>query len=118
MRFAVDECTGPKVAKWLREQGHDVFSVYDDARGSSDSEVLEIAQNETRILVSNDKDFGEKIFRDRAAHHGVILLLLHDETTASKIQVLAELLKNYADQLPDRFVVATETQVRITQPPH
>jgi predicted nuclease of predicted toxin-antitoxin system len=29
MRFLVDECTGPQVARWLREQGHDVFSVYE-----------------------------------------------------------------------------------------
>ena len=25
MRFLVDECIGPRVAQWLREQGHDVF---------------------------------------------------------------------------------------------
>jgi hypothetical protein len=33
MRFLVDECTGPSVARWLREQGYDVFSVYEQARG-------------------------------------------------------------------------------------
>lgn len=33
MRFLVDECTGPAVAHWLREHGHDVFSVYEEARG-------------------------------------------------------------------------------------
>lgn len=27
MRFLVDECTGPKVAEWLRKQNHEVFSV-------------------------------------------------------------------------------------------
>ena len=27
MRFLVDECTGPKVAQWLREQNNEVFSV-------------------------------------------------------------------------------------------
>jgi len=32
MRFLVDECTGPTVAAWLREQNHDVFSVVDGAR--------------------------------------------------------------------------------------
>ncbi len=37
MRFLVDECTGPKVAQWLRDQGHEVFSVYDEARGLDDS---------------------------------------------------------------------------------
>lgn len=33
MRFLVDECTGPAVARWLRDQQHDVFSVYEEARG-------------------------------------------------------------------------------------
>ena len=33
MRFLVDECTGPAVAEWLHAQGHEVFSVYDSARG-------------------------------------------------------------------------------------
>lgn len=36
MRFLVDECTGPTVAKWLRDAGHDVFSVYEQARGAKD----------------------------------------------------------------------------------
>ena len=36
MRFQVDECSGPAIADWLRSQGHDVFSVYDSARGQDD----------------------------------------------------------------------------------
>ena len=32
MRFLVDECTGPAVARWLQRLHHDVFSVYDEAR--------------------------------------------------------------------------------------
>lgn len=38
MRFIVDECTGPKVARWLRDQGHEVFSVYEEARGIADDQ--------------------------------------------------------------------------------
>jgi hypothetical protein len=34
MRLLVDESTGPLVAKWLREQGHEVFCVYTEARGA------------------------------------------------------------------------------------
>ena len=37
MRFLVDECTGPKVAVWLRDQGHEIFSVFDEARGNTRS---------------------------------------------------------------------------------
>ena len=43
MKFVVDECAGPASARWLQEQGHDVFSVYDQARGINDEEVLQIA---------------------------------------------------------------------------
>jgi predicted nuclease of predicted toxin-antitoxin system len=49
MKFLVDECTGPAVAHWLEQQGHDVFSVYDQARGIDDDKVIGIAQAEGRI---------------------------------------------------------------------
>jgi len=39
MRFLVDECTGPSVAAWLRDHNHDVFSVFDQARGMDDNEI-------------------------------------------------------------------------------
>jgi predicted nuclease of predicted toxin-antitoxin system len=112
MRFLVDECTGPKVAQWLRSQGHDVFSVYEEARGISDDEVLRRAYAEVRVLITNDKDFGEKVYREGHPHHGVILLRLEDERAQKKIQVLARLLSHYGEQVQDRFVVATERYTR------
>ena len=36
MRFLVDECTSPLVAQRLQKLHHDVFSVYDEARGVDD----------------------------------------------------------------------------------
>lgn len=41
MRFLVDECTGPKVAHWLHDQGYIVFSVYEEARGMDDDEIIQ-----------------------------------------------------------------------------
>ena len=58
MRFLVDECTGPFVAKWLRNLNHEVFSVYDEARGLDDESIIEKANRENYILITNDKDFG------------------------------------------------------------
>ena len=52
MRFLVDECTGPALASWLKEHGHDVFSVYDEARGMDDRDVVQKAVAENRILLS------------------------------------------------------------------
>ena len=113
MRFLVDECTGPRVARWLTEQGHEVYSVYDTNRGISDDTIIEKAYAEKWILITVDKDFGAKIYRDQYAHHGVILLRLGDERAQVKIQVLEQLLAQYSDRLQDRFVVATEKRVRL-----
>ncbi|QDT57143.1 hypothetical protein Pan44_52100 [Caulifigura coniformis] len=112
MRFLVDECTGPRVAHWLQTQAHDVFSVYDRWRGADDVEVLAKAASENWILITNDKDFGDRIHRERMPHRGVIFLRLRDETVNSKIQVIERLLAGYSSQLQDKFVVVTESQVR------
>ncbi len=116
MRFLVDECTGPAVARWLRDQQHDVFSVYEGARGIDDNEVIHRAFTENRILITNDKDFGQKIHRDRRPHRGVILLRLADERSTIKIEVLQRLLSTYSGHIPGQFVVVTETKVRFARP--
>ena len=112
MRFLVDECAGPRLAEWLREQGHEVFSVYGESSGISDDEVLTKAAQENRILITTDKDFGEMIFRERKEHHGVIFLRLADERSANKIAVLNHLLESYPDRIAEQFVTVTETKVR------
>lgn len=115
MRFLVDECTGPKVASWLRTQGHEIFSAFDEARGTGDEALIRKAYDENWILITNDKDFGEKVYRERRPHRGVIFMRLEDERAASKIEVLRRLLEGYEDRLADRFVVVTETRVRFAR---
>ncbi|MDZ8053625.1 MAG: DUF5615 family PIN-like protein [Aulosira sp. ZfuVER01] len=116
MRFLVDECTGSIVARWLHNQGYEVFSVYDEARGISDDDVLQKAFVENWILITNDKDFGDKIFREGSSHRGVIFLRLENERSKNKIKKLQILLENYADRLPEQFVVVTENKVRFALP--
>jgi predicted nuclease of predicted toxin-antitoxin system len=116
MRFLVDECTGPAVARWLREQGYDVVSVYDQARASPDDAVIQMASDETRILITNDKHFGENVYRDRRSHCGVVLLRLEDERPSSKIEVMSRLLDLYADKLEGAFIVVSEQRIKIGKP--
>jgi predicted nuclease of predicted toxin-antitoxin system len=112
MRFLVDECSGPKLAAWLSNEGFEVFSVYDQARGADDDYVILKAFAEDWILITNDKDFGEKIYRERHPHRGIVFLRLRDEGAASKIRVMKGLLGEYSDKLADQFVVVTESRVR------
>jgi len=115
VRFLLDECIGPVVARWLQNLQHDVVSVYDTDRGIDDQQVLQKAVSENRILITNDKDFGEIIIRRRKSHRGVILLRLEDERSANKIAVLTRLLEQHAEELPGAFVVVSDTGVRITR---
>lgn len=115
MRFLVDECTGPAVARWLRALDHDVFSVYEEARGITDDDVIQKAFAEKRILITNDKDFGEKVYREQRPHKGVILLRLSDERPAIKIDVLERLFSEYADRIAGQFVVVTEAKIRFSR---
>jgi Uncharacterized protein conserved in bacteria len=115
MRLLVDESTGPAVAKWLITEGHEVFSVYDSARGMNDDDVVKKAFDENWILITNDKDFGEQVYRERKPHHGIVLLRLEDERARSKIEVLKRLLNSHADRLPEQFVVVTEQSVRFAK---
>lgn len=115
MRFLVDECTGPATARWLERAGHDVRSVYDELRGVDDSELIDLALVENRILVTNDKGFGEKVFREGRLHSGVLLLRLEDERPQNKIAALDRVLQAYGEELSGRFAVVTERSVRISR---
>lgn len=112
MRFIVDECTGVRVAKWLRKQEYEVFSVYEEARGISDDEIIEKASTENWVLITNDRDFGEKVYREQRSHCGIILLRLQNERSINKIDVIKRLLSTYEQQILGNFIVVTETQVR------
>lgn len=96
----------------MRDENHEVFSVFDEARGMTDDEVLAKAFSGNWILITNDKDFGEMVFRERRNHHGVVFLRLDDERATNKIEVLRRLLESYSEKLPEKFVVTTETKVR------
>jgi predicted nuclease of predicted toxin-antitoxin system len=115
LRFLVDECTGPKVARWLRGQGYEVFSVYEQARGMDDEDIIVKAFDENWILITNDKDFGEKVYREQRSHRGVVFLRLKDERASNKIETICRLLGAYIDRLADCFVVVSETRVRFAK---
>ena len=63
MRFLADECCDTGLVASLRNDGHDVLYVFEKKQGITDDEVLLDAYNEGRILLTEDKDFGELVCR-------------------------------------------------------
>jgi len=58
MRFLADESCDFAVVRALRALGHDVLAVSEFRQRSVDDELMENAYNESRILLTEDKDFG------------------------------------------------------------
>jgi predicted nuclease of predicted toxin-antitoxin system len=108
MQFIVDESTGVAVIEYLRAAGYRVLAIGESMPQAVDKEILERAESEGYILITNDKDFGELVFRSGLAHHGVLLLRLRDEGSANRVNVVKLVLEKYADRLAENFVVATK----------
>lgn len=76
MRFLADENVSRLVIERLRADGLEVASISETRSGMPDRNVLETADIEGRILITEDRDFGELVVRQRMAVSGVILLEL------------------------------------------
>lgn len=113
MRFVLDESVGQAITQYLRDSGHDVLAIVEVAPRANDIDILQRATEEKRIVITNDKDFGELVYRSGLAHEGVLLFRLRNEHPANQVLVLTEVLNNYADELPGNFVTVTDGSVRI-----
>ncbi len=114
MRFLVDESFPARLAAFLKTQGHDVTRVGSDLpHGMPDEDVLATASNETRILITDDTDFGELIHRRGLAHAGVILFRLGYAPLPTRITLLERVLHHHVDEL-ERFIVVTRTRIRVS----
>lgn len=113
LKLLLDENIGFLVVERLRKEKYDVVSILEEMPGAEDSVVLAQARREKRVVVTLDQDFGRLVFRDSKRHAGVILLRLEHESTENITQVLLNTLEQYGNQLSNRFVVASEHQVRI-----
>jgi predicted nuclease of predicted toxin-antitoxin system len=113
LRLLADENFPGHAVHALREAGHDVAWIRQDAPGMSDVDVLGRARREGRILMTFDKDFGEMAFRTKLDQPpGVILFRIRvgpRELFAGKILgVLAR-----AVEWEGNFVVVEDFRVRV-----
>ena len=113
MRFIVDESTGMAVVRFLRGLGYDVIAVSETMPQAKDIDILGKAFEEKRILITNDKDFGELIYRGQHLCYGVLLLRLRDESPANRVRVVRNVVKHYLERLPGNFIVVMDIGIRV-----
>ena len=113
MKFLVDESVGTQLSKYLMQLGHDSISVAERFFGTTDEFILSKAKKEERVIITNDKDFGELIFYRKLNSHGVILLRLLDNSAENKIITMDMLLSRFSRKIKGKFVVVSEDRVRM-----
>lgn len=113
MRLFADEGVDALIVERFRSDGHEVLYVAEVEPGISDEIVLEGAMQTGSILVTQDKDFGELVFRQGLATHGVILIRLSGLAAEEKAKVVSVVLATRRAQISGAFTVLSPASARI-----
>ena len=113
MKLLVDECCDPRLVAALRQAGHDVRYVLETDPGASDDDLFALSVEEGRIVITEDKDFGELAIRHGRSLPGLILIRSAPENRRQKPARVLALLAKRGDRLAGSYAVVDETGVRL-----
>jgi predicted nuclease of predicted toxin-antitoxin system len=113
LKFLVDIGVGKKVEKWLEENGYDVKAVRNINPKAKDSEILNLAIAEGRMVITMDKDFGELVYNSGEMHSGVLILRLEDADGEQKAHIVKQVLNEFAGRIQGKFCVFQDNRLRI-----
>jgi predicted nuclease of predicted toxin-antitoxin system len=105
VEFVADEsCAGP-VIRALRAAGHDVLAIAESAPGASDEVVIARALGEGRVLLTEDRDFGELVHARGRSSAGVVFVKFPSRARRAKPVAVVEAVAKLGARLRDGFTV-------------
>lgn len=117
LRFLVDECCEPRFVALLRTKGYDTRYVPDDTAGVDDQHVVGRAIAEGRLLLTDDKDFGEFVVRRGLAVPGVVLIRIDPADRETRLARVGELIDRHGWRLPGHYAVLDQHKIRFRRLP-
>jgi predicted nuclease of predicted toxin-antitoxin system len=112
LRFLADVNVERAIVDLLIQKGYDVKWIPDYDCEIEDEKLIELMNSEDRILITNDKDFGELTFLQKTASRGIILIRVPGQNVAEKVQLISKLITEHGDRVPNHFVVVTKAKMR------
>ena len=103
--------SGRAVAR-LRERGHDVVYVAETAPAEGDAEIMRRAQADGRLLLTEDKDFGDLVFRRGGELPGIVLLRIDPAMHDLKRRRLETAIERFGDGLAGRYTTIEPARFR------
>jgi predicted nuclease of predicted toxin-antitoxin system len=111
--IVADESVDFGIVQSLRKENINVISIQESYGGIADEEVLQVALKNDAILITEDKDFGELVFRLGMKHTGVLLIRILDVDRSIKIEYATATISKNLAALQNKFSVLTENKLRI-----
>jgi predicted nuclease of predicted toxin-antitoxin system len=113
MRILADESVDQPVIQQLRDDGFAVESIRELSPGITDDEVLTRANVLDAVLLTEDKDFGELVYRLGRVTRGVVLIRLEGHSPARRAEIVSNAFDSEGVHFPEAFTVVSSGLVRI-----
>ncbi|MBI5183224.1 MAG: DUF5615 family PIN-like protein [Nitrospinae bacterium] len=112
IKFIADVNVEKAIVDYLTQNGYDIKWIPDYNCEIPDEDLLDLANAERRVLITNDKDFGEITFLQKKLYTGIILIRIKGQKTEDKVKLFKKLIKNYSNKLLNHFTVITKKKIR------
>ena len=106
MKVLLDTCVWGKAKEELSRTGHDTEWAGDWDRDPGDEEILRLAHEQGRVLVTLDKDFGELAVAFGRPHSGLVRLV--GMSAREQGPMCVDILSRYADEITAGAIVTVE----------
>jgi predicted nuclease of predicted toxin-antitoxin system len=108
----LDECVDAELVAILRRSGHDVVYMTDVEPRAPDTEVMDRATREQRLLLTEDKDFGDLVFREARPVPGIVLLRIETAHRLLKGRRLQAAIERFGETLFGHYTVIESARFR------
>jgi len=113
IKFLADVNVEKAVVEYLLEKKYDTKWIPEYNCEMPDDELLHWANIENRVIITNDKDFGELIFLQKKISTGIILFRVREQRAENKVNLIKHLLENFSEKILNHFIVITGEKIRI-----
>ncbi len=116
MKFLADESCDFVVVRALRQEGYDVLAVCELAPSMADVDVMHLAGKGKRILITEDKDFGQIFYSGAAGKEHTVILIRYPNNIRKKLsEDIVSLLKSHGKRIGGCFVVVQPGRIRFSK---
>lgn len=113
LKFLADESCDFAVVRCLRAAAYDVQAIMEIASGESDANIIKMAVDTGRILITEDRDFGDLVYAHQVSHGGIILIRYPSTARKDMAEIIRDLIQRKGDALTGCFVVVSPLKIRI-----